>query len=199
VGLSLKTAPTVEPVTMNDLASVHLRVDGPLENALIANAITAARQWVEGETGRVLLTQTWELRFARFCGPWIELPKPPLIAVTSVTYLDSTGVRQTWDPTLWSFSAPAGERAERGRLFPIPYGIWPVALDFPDSIIVTFTAGYGPAAIYVPAALKQAVLLQTADFYQHREATITGTIVAANPAAKALVDPFRSKRFEVAA
>jgi uncharacterized phiE125 gp8 family phage protein len=199
LSLAAGGAPAKEPVGPDDLVKVHLHVDGGDEDALITNAIKASREWAEAEMGRACIQQTLELRLPVFCGPYIEIPMPPLIQVVSVTYLDYAGVRQTWDPTLWSFSAPAGERCGRGRLFPLPFGIWPVAMEFHDSVIITFKAGYGLEPANVPASIRSAILLQVGDLYRNREASIVGTIVAANPAALALLGPFRNKRFGVAA
>jgi uncharacterized phiE125 gp8 family phage protein len=198
--LSVVTGPVKEPVELDDLTKVHLRVDpAGSDDALITNAIKAAREWAEAEMGRACMEQTLELRLPGFCGPYIELPMPPLLEVVSVTYLDSAGVRQTWDPALWGFSAPAGDRCGRGRLFPKPYGIWPVAMEFTDSVIITFKAGYGDQPADVPASIRSAILLQVGTIYRDRETSIVGTIVSPNPAAMALLGPFRNKRFGVAA
>lgn len=44
------------------------------------------------------------------------------------------------------------------------------------------------------SAFKAAALLVLSDLYTNRDATITGTIVSANPAVRALIDPYRLLR-----
>lgn len=57
----------------------------------------------------------------------------------------------------------------------------------PGEYPVLFTTEPGP----VPAALRAAVLLLTADLYANREAGITGVSVAENPAVDRLLFPYR--------
>jgi len=80
--LKLKTAPSVEPVTL-DQAKLHLRVDSSDDNTLITALITTARQLAERETKRAFITQTWELHLDRAL-PEVEIPKPPLQSVDSI-------------------------------------------------------------------------------------------------------------------
>lgn len=60
-GLSLYSPPVQEPVTLAE-AKTHLRVTYTDDDALIAELITAARQWFEEQTYRALVTQTWDLK-----------------------------------------------------------------------------------------------------------------------------------------
>ena len=53
------TAPATEPIDLAT-AKLHCRVDGTDEDTLIAALIVAAREQAEHETGRALVTQTWE-------------------------------------------------------------------------------------------------------------------------------------------
>lgn len=65
--LNLVTAPTAEPVTLAD-AKLHLRVNVSDDDALITDALIAGRERVELETGRQLITATWELWMDGFPG-----------------------------------------------------------------------------------------------------------------------------------
>jgi uncharacterized phiE125 gp8 family phage protein len=103
---------------------------------------------------------------------YIDMPFPPLVSVTSVKYVDTTGVTQTWDPTLYQVSAPSGPRAERGRVQPAYGQAWPVTRDQMDAVIVRFTCGYGADGDTVPQMLRRAILLIAGDWYQSREGTI---------------------------
>jgi hypothetical protein len=145
-----------------------------------------------GGTGRALVTQTWDLALDRFPTLWsanlsgyggervflggggsglvpIRLPKPPLVSVTSVTYIDPNGVSQIWSPTLYGVDAPSGDYAEPGRLFPVFGEIYPPTRTQPGAVTIRFTAGYG-AAPAVPAALKAGMKLLIGNWWVNREA-----------------------------
>lgn len=66
--------------------------------------------------------------------------------------------------------------SEPGRVFPgiqTPKGqpvagYWPSVLYIPAAVQLHFTAGYGPDATFIPDAIKTAVKLTLADFYENR-------------------------------
>ena len=90
-------------------AKAHSRVDIPDDDALIASLILAAREWVEGQTHRALLTQTWDCKFDEWTMEGsdyvLRLPLAPLQSVTSVTYIDGDGVSQTLSSSLYQVVA----------------------------------------------------------------------------------------------
>jgi hypothetical protein len=72
-------------------------------------------------------------------GMQINLPRSPVIAVQSITYLDSTLASQTLDPATYIVDTSG----EIGRIMPVPGAIWPYQLNYiPGSVQVTFTAGF---------------------------------------------------------
>src|SRR3954462_13141 len=113
MGLVLVPAPATEPLTLAE-AKLHLREnDTTSQDGLIADLARAARQFVENETGRSLITQQWRLTLARFpaFGECIRLGRPPLISVESLKYYDSSGALQTLSPSAYyvDTSAAFGE------------------------------------------------------------------------------------------
>lgn len=86
--LKLKTAPAVEPVTVDE-AKLDLHIDAGDENVLIGNLIAAARQLAERETKRAFITQTW-LMFLDRGGSTIEIPMPPLQSIISIKAITVT-------------------------------------------------------------------------------------------------------------
>ncbi len=92
-GLTLVTAPTSEPISLDE-AKIHCNVD--LANAYhegkLQSLIKAAREKVETDTGRAIVTQTWDFTCDLFpsgvCA--MHLPKSPVSSVTSVKYYDTT-------------------------------------------------------------------------------------------------------------
>lgn len=103
---------------------------------------------------------------------YIDMPFPPLQTVISIKYTDTSGVVQTWDPTLYQVSAPSGPRAERGRIQPAYGQSWPVTRDQMNAVIVQFDCGYGTSGDSVPQMLKRAILMIAGDLYENREATV---------------------------
>ena len=164
--LKLKTAPAVEPVTLEE-AKLHLKVDGAEDNTLIVALITTARELAERETKRAFITQTWQM-ILDVAPHIIEIPKPPLqSAGISIKVLDSVGEESLVDPDNYMIDA---SQNSYGRIMPILGSTWPYHRGF-ASFIVEFKAGYGNAATDVPEALKQAILQLIAHLYENRESS----------------------------
>jgi uncharacterized phiE125 gp8 family phage protein len=163
--LSLVTAPTGQAVTTDD-AKLFLRVDHDDENDVIDDAVKAATEFCQEETGRQYLTASYTLRLRGWwMGPF-TLPKPPMRSVTSITYIDTAGATQTLAGTYYESFAPL---KGPGQIVRFPFQVWPVhQADREYPVIVTFSAGYGTAAD-IPFRTRQAILMATAWFYDHRD------------------------------
>jgi len=177
---SVVTAPTVEPVTLAE-AREHCRIDNDDENRTLTRLIQSAREQVENDTARALITQTLRMYLDEFPdGDAIELPRPPLAAITSLTYVDAAGATQTWDASNYTADAVR----EAGRVV-LAYGkSWPTARAQANSIQVNYTAGWTTTTI--PAAAKQLVLLWVGHMYENREAVNASTINAVPMAVESL-------------
>lgn len=164
--LVLVTPPATEPVTLQETKQ-HLRVDITDDDELIAKYIVAAREYVEGITGRALITQTWDL-FLDNCpkGQEINGFLLPLQSVQNITYTGADGATHIWD------SANYVVDTTRGRVI-LGYGkSWPsITLQPANGIKVRFTSGYGSASD-VPMPIKHAILLLVGHFYEDREAVV---------------------------
>lgn len=162
--LQLKTAPTVEPVTLEE-AKLHLKVDGADDNTLITALIMTARQLAEIETKRAFITQTWEM-FLDHAPPIIEIPKPPLQSIVEITVLDEDGEEALVGSTTYDVDP---SQNSRGRV-KVKSGLgWPSHRGF-ASFIIEYNAGYGDAATAVPEALKQGILQLIGYLYDNRGA-----------------------------
>lgn len=165
MGLKLKTAPSGEPVTLAEAKS-HCRIDEADDDSLVTALITAARRQAEHILWRALLTQNWELTLDTFQVDEIVLPHPPLQSVTSITYLDSTGVRQTLDAG--EYQVVTDEIV--GYVLPAYGKSWPACRQQPGSVVVTYVCGYGKA-VDVPQPIRQWMLLQIGHWYENRESS----------------------------
>jgi len=168
--LFLVDCPEDEPITLAQAKGQCLideditQFDEQFENIVIP----AARERAEIATWRQMLTARWTLKLRRFpCV--IELPKPPLQEVISITYVDSAGVVQALDTDDYVVTRPTGPRPRRGRITPTYGTSWPSVRDQIDAVEVTFDAGYGDTGDSVPPLLRQAMLLDLGALYAHRE------------------------------
>jgi uncharacterized phiE125 gp8 family phage protein len=170
--LSLITAPTAEPV---DLAEVkaQCRVEEADSDALLTGQATAARIYAEGFMGRQLITATWELWLESFpCGSdRICVPLPPLQSVTSIKYIDTSGVLQTWGATYYLVVSEAATSpyAQKATIEPVYGTTWPVCREQPNAVQVKFVAGYGASSASVPEAIRRAILQGVSAQYDNRE------------------------------
>jgi uncharacterized phiE125 gp8 family phage protein len=176
---------TIEPVTLTE-AQDHLRQPIEEEIPYINALITAARQHCEAYTQRAFITQTWRYVLDGFPG-MISLPRPNLLAVSSIAYTDTNGDIQTIDAADYQVDT----YSEPGRIIPAYGTYWPSTRAQMGTVVVTYTAGFGATAALVPKAIKQAMLILIGQWYENREATISGTTIANVPVAwEALLSPY---------
>ncbi len=175
MSIEISTAPATEPVTLTE-AKAHLYVDTSNDDTMITSLIVAARVYAENYTRRAFITQTIKARYDHFQS-FFEMEKPPLISVSSITYIDTTGSTQTHSSSDYDvdiYSTPA--RITEG------YGTtWPsTRSSVPNTVTIEYVAGYGDASD-VPNTIKQAMLMMIAHWFENRETTITGTTAAVVP------------------
>lgn len=146
-----------------------VRWDSTEQTALINGLIRTEQSYAEKITNRALLTQTIDLYLDGFC-PRIDLPRPPLQSVTSVTYRTqgSTAYANTAASTLYTVS----------RHGLTPYlelkntASWPTdTLARTNPVRVRYVAG-STSVSEVPASIKTAIKLRAADGFVHREETV---------------------------
>jgi hypothetical protein len=193
------TAATEEPLLLQE-AKDHCRVDGTEQDGVIAGLITAAREYVETFTRRQLLSATLRLRLDAFPSvcwprdrrddgyrvhegvqfvrpvPQILVPRPPLISVSSITYVDGNGTTQTLSAAAYKVDTDS----EPGRITPAYGYSWPTTRAEINAIAITYVAGYATRTA-VPASIKQAMLLLIGHWYENREAVgqVGGTVAMA--------------------
>lgn len=184
----LTAGPSAEPVTLAE-AKLHARIDIDDDDALVTDLIAAARQWVEENTGRCLIHQTWRLTLDAWpagqsddwwsgvrVGPISQLDaavarieRSPVVSVTSVTTLEESGSATTWDAANYYL---AREPQGYGRLTRRQGVSWPSVVGRDAGAIqITFVAGYGADPSAVPYPLRHAIKMLVAHWYENRGPT----------------------------
>ncbi|WP_051960485.1 head-tail connector protein [Devosia riboflavina] len=185
-------APESFPVTLEE-AKAHLRVDWDDEDGIISAFIAAAVSYLDGWSGilgRCLVEQTWRMDFSKFCRE-LPLPLAPVTSIASITWRNADGQTATIDDDEYLLEVDsAGNSFARFR----NAYVFPSSLYERDAISVTFVAGY-PADeddnSTVPGALKVAILLLVAEWFNNREASVPGSVAELPFAVNALISPFR--------
>ena len=112
--LTIVTPPARLPIYLEDAKS-YLRVSHDYEDSLIQDLISSVVAWLAGRNGwlgRSLITQTLEVAvplpwYPGFVGPhWdqtgcIVLPRPPYLAIESVSHLDMAGSAVLLSPAFY--------------------------------------------------------------------------------------------------
>lgn len=141
----LKTAPITEPVSLAEMRA-HLgitQVSDTSRDSIISGRIVSARQWAENFTRTAFITQTWIGYASDFpSNPLFNhriALKSPLLSVTSVKYLDTNGVQQTLNASLYLVDLVSS------CIMP-GYGLtWPSVQVQNNSVEIEYICGYGPA------------------------------------------------------
>ncbi len=179
--LTMSTPPAELPVTLEE-AKRHCLVeaDDVEDDQLIEGFIAAAVDYLNGPSGilgRAIVTQEWLLELEAWPGR-ISLPLEPVQSVV-VRYLDRDGVEQELPADAWDLDRYPSRRTQLtwARGYPLP-ALQPVR--YP--VRISITAGFGGAA-EVPMALKVAVQMLVAHWYEHRDAAQMGGVGNDLPAA----------------
>lgn len=173
--VALSTAITVEPCTVAELKD-HLRVTSSADDTYLTALISAVREQIELEADRAITPQTLVYRRRGFplSRDFFELPRSPVRAVSSITYInDDTGSADTLATTVYALDAtqlPA-------RVYLKHDQSWPGNVrDITASVVVTYTAGPADAASVLQLH-KIAVYWLAAWWYENRLPTNIGNIV----------------------
>lgn len=172
----------------------HLRLgtgfaDDALQDGVLEAALRGAIDAVEARTGLALIERAFELRLRRWSAPdGAPLPVRPIARLKAVEVIDAV---ETVIPLeagrVLVTAGPGGQpvlAATSGDLPTIPRG---------GAIVIHLAAGFGSWGM-VPPALRQAVMMLAAFFYEDR-GTLGGEGVP--PAVTALIAPWRMLRLSV--
>lgn len=189
--LTCTSLPSVEPISL-DTAKAQCRVEIDDDDTLITSLITAARRYAEVYQRRAFITSTWSYTLDWFpiysmncfVPGEIKLPVPPVQSVSSLQYYDPSGTLQTYDPSLYVVDLTS----QQARIIPLYGTPWPLTnLYRPNSVIVSFVAGYGDSGSSVPQTTIQAMLMLIAYWYAQRESVADVSLTEAPQAVEMLL------------
>jgi len=176
--LVIVTPPAVEPVVYSDMQD-WVRLDQTEDQQLVTALAAAGRQYVETAAKLTLIQTTYQVSFDNFdyCRG-MKLPRRPVTAVSSVTYIDQSGNTQTLDPSQYYVDT----KSVWTRIIPASNQVWPQTQPGRSSAVtVTFTAGTSTTAAGVSELAKLAIKEWAAAQYENREAVNTGKTGAILP------------------
>jgi hypothetical protein len=196
MSVSLKRVITGTESISLDEAKLFLKQDATDDDTLVSGLITAARERAELLTGRTLIASTWTYNldafpyayphltapartsYPSYVQSWVDsqciyLPRAPLIEVTSLQYLQDGGnptVYTTLDPSRYVVDTAS----EPARVCPVYNQFWPVALSYPCSVQLTYTAGYTSS---VPEIILTVMKILITYFYENRDDSMDTPVV----------------------
>lgn len=191
MGLILTTAPTLEPVGIEELKA-HLRITNDLEDTYLEGLAISARKIIEAHLHRALMEQTWDLWLDAYQVPgvdYIEVPLPPLKSVTHIKSYDTTDAETTFTATKYNVDTVS----EPGRICLKASYCWPSALRSRKAIDVQFVCGWASDTA-VPEPIRHALKLFVARLYQQRQWDAGVTIFHVPAEVYQLLSPYRILR-----
>lgn len=181
----LLTGPAIEPLSLAE-AKAFLRVETSDDDDVIGALIAGARIHVEAQTRRALITQGW--RLSRDAWPEdgrLTIVPAPLQALTAARVYDFEGLAHDVDTQAFVLDKGASVIAFAPWAVPAPGRV-------AAGIELDVTVGYGAAAADVPEALRQAIRLLVAHWYENRGLVTTGANYSPLPqSVAALIAPYR--------
>lgn len=190
MGLDLIAAPTVEPLTVDEVKA-HLRIDHCHEDMLLASLIASSRLHIEAALDLALISQSWSWTLDAWPDSHVlELPLRPVHSVEAIRVAAENGTKVQLSPDRFLVDGAIFS----SRIISTSGG-WPQPSVPALGIEVAFTAGFGGEPSDVPQPIRQALLMLVAHWYEHREPVAIGTDAARIPdTVSALLMPYRRVR-----
>ena len=169
--VKLIDAPAVPAVSLDDV-KYHLRISPSDTNydGRLTPYLEMAVSETQGDTGRALITQTWDCLFKTWLAvEQSTLPFGNLQSVTHLKYLDVDGVKQTVSEDDYLV---AGIDTDDGKIvFPSDTAfLFPELYDI-DQITVRIIVGYGDTSSTVPGNIQSAIKLMVSDIEDGDDST----------------------------
>ena len=180
------TPATSNPITLTE-AKTHLKVDTTADDTFITNLIKSATSSAQEYTNRFFIQTTIQ----QVGDKWEDISnlfKSPVASVTVIKYVDPSGSLQTLSTDVY-FVDDVNKPARIGLK---PNQSFPEIIDRLNAVQVNYVSGLAAGADEVDEGIRQALLLTIGNWYQNRQAVVTGTIATELPMnAKFLLDQYK--------
>ena len=122
----------------------------------------------------------------------IILPMSPVQSVTSIKFIDTSGVQQT----MLSTDYKVDNISEPARILPAYGTTWPSTRNEINAVEIIYQAGYGAASV-VPEGIKSWIKIRAATLYENREgvAVLARGKIEPLPYVDGLLDAYRMVMF----
>jgi len=162
---STTTAPAIEPVTLEEV-KLFGRIDGTEEDDLLTSLIISVRENMELYLRRSLIEQTITMYMDYWPGNVVQLPRPPLISITSVSLLDESDVETDYDSDNYytMLTAVPGELIIKSDAS-IPTN---TSNRERGGYKIIFKAGYGDTTNNIPSPIRNGIKEWVIDAYENR-------------------------------
>lgn len=165
MGIKLKTDATVEPVS-TATAKLWTRIESDADDSIVAMLIKGARRAAEQYCGRYFAPRTVTLYLDAFPPAEIMLPRPPVIQVDSVKYVDTAGTLTTIASANYTCEQAHGDPPARAWLMPAYDYEWPETREVANAVEIQYQCGYATC----PDDVVEYILAHLAATYGQREA-----------------------------
>lgn len=161
MGLTLITPATDAPITRAEVKVwARISADNTAFDDAIDMIIPGAVRDVEQYTGKTITEQVWRLTLDRFCGE-IELPRGPVTAIDSFTYLDDNGVSRDVMASTYILDLTCTPQ----RVLLAPNAAWPSYQNRLSAITIEFRTAM--LDDNVAADMKQAMIMLAAYLFDN--------------------------------
>lgn len=180
------TPATSNPITLTE-AKTHLKVDTTADDTFITNLIKSATSSAQEYTNRFFIATTIQ----QVGDKWEDISnllKSPVASVTNIKYVNPSDSLQTLSTDVY-FVDDVNKPARIGLK---PNQSFPEIIDRLNAVQVNYVVGLAAGPDEVDEGIRQALLLTIGNWYQNRQAVVTGTIATELPMnAKFLLDQYK--------
>jgi uncharacterized phiE125 gp8 family phage protein len=180
----LLSAPAIEPVSLDE-AKAYLRVEHNDDDETIAALVAGSRIHVEAQTRRALITQSWRISADSWPPDGRLAVRPaPLKTIDAARVFDFENVAHDVETQVFVLDLAGSTLCFAPWALPAPGRV-------AAGIELDVTVGYGDAAVDVPEALRQAIRMMVAHWYENRGLAAVGTVTVLPSTVAALIAPYR--------
>ena len=165
---------------------IRVELDEDYEDELLGVYLNHAYDYVTEVSDTSFIITQFRLSMPCFVA-CMRLPRPPIVSIDSVEYIDSDNNLQTLPETEYRLTAD-------GAIAPVAGATWPDTANESDAVIINYSAGSELSTGvngFRAGRATQAVLLLAAHWFKHREDTSEKQLANIPNGVKSLINRLR--------